>query len=131
MQLSKLERCDDAHLLVASWYLIDGEHLNMGCPLCSSLQCDYSLVHSNLWQLEAMCKASWEQLKMLDKADEKRKGGKWEKIRSRGGDEALLPEGSLRQQLPKILKECEGKLKVLKAVHRRVINRWVFFLRFD
>uniref|UniRef100_A0A665VJ89 FH2 domain-containing protein n=1 Tax=Echeneis naucrates TaxID=173247 RepID=A0A665VJ89_ECHNA len=68
-------------------------------------KCDYSQVQSSLSQLEALCKASWEQLKVLDKADEKRKGGK-------------------------ILKEFEERLKVLRAVHRRVINRFHSFLLF-
>ncbi|XP_039996564.1 FH1/FH2 domain-containing protein 1 isoform X2 [Xiphias gladius] len=94
-------------------------------------KCDYSLVQSSLSQLEALCKASWEQLKVLDKAEEKRKGGKGEKRSGGGGgDEALAPEGPLRHQLPKILKECEERLKVLKAVHRRVINRFHSFLLF-
>lgn len=92
--------------------------------LLSSLQCDYSLVQSNLTQLEALCKASWEQLKVLDKAEEKRKGGKVDKRRGGGReDEALTLEGSIRHRLPKILKECEERLKVLRAVHRRVVNR--------
>lgn len=90
----------------------------------SSSQCDFSLVQSGLTQLEALCKASWEQLKTLDKAEDKRKGGKGEKRKGGGReDEALAPEGSLRHRLPKILKECEERLKVLRAVHRRVINR--------
>lgn len=59
---------------------------------------------------------------MLDKAEEKRKGGKMEKRRGQE-DEALASEASLRYRLPKILKECEERLKVLRAVHRRVINR--------
>lgn len=92
-------------------------------------KCDYSLVQSNFSQLQALCKASWEQLKILDKADEKKKGGKVERRRG-GGDEALAPEGSLRHRLPKILKECEERLKVLRAVHRRVINRFHSFLLF-
>uniref|UniRef100_A0AAQ4NMS7 FH2 domain-containing protein n=1 Tax=Gasterosteus aculeatus aculeatus TaxID=481459 RepID=A0AAQ4NMS7_GASAC len=66
---------------------------------------DFSLVRSNLTQLEALCKASWEQLKNAT-------------------------EGSLRQRLPQILKECEERLKVLRAVHRRVINRFHSFLLF-
>uniref|UniRef100_A0A3Q0QQG7 FH2 domain-containing protein n=1 Tax=Amphilophus citrinellus TaxID=61819 RepID=A0A3Q0QQG7_AMPCI len=65
---------------------------------------DYSQVQSNFTQLESLCKASWEQ--------------------------ALAPEGSLRHRLPKILKECEERLKVLRAVHRRVINRFHSFLLF-
>ncbi|KAM9836381.1 FH1/FH2 domain-containing protein 1 isoform 2-T2 [Aulostomus maculatus] len=92
-------------------------------------QCDYSLVKSNLAHLEAMCKASWEQLKVLDKAEEKRKGGKVVKKRSAGGEDQAL-EGALRHRLPKILKECEDRLKVLRAVHRRVINRFHSFLLF-
>lgn len=62
-------------------------------------------------------------MKLLNKADEKRKGGKGEKMKGIG-DEALAPDGSLRHRLPKILKECEERLKVLRAVHRRVINRY-------
>ncbi|KAK5848275.1 hypothetical protein PBY51_005903 [Eleginops maclovinus] len=93
---------------------------------------DYSLVQSNLSQLEAQCKASSEQLKMLDKAEkikeknEKKRGGGG----GGGGSDALASEGSLRHQLPKILKEYEGRLKVLKAIHRRVINRFHSFLLF-
>lgn len=94
-------------------------------------KCDYSLVQSNLIQLEALCKSSKEQLKILDKAEEKRKGGKVEKKRGGGReDEALAPEGSIRHRLPKILKECEERLKVLRAVHRRVVNRFHSFLLF-
>lgn len=70
----------------------------------------------NFIQLESQCKASWEQLKTLDKADDKKRGG-----RGRGGDE--VQEGSLRRRLQKSLKEYEERLKVLRAVHRRVINR--------
>ncbi|XP_037614118.1 FH1/FH2 domain-containing protein 1 isoform X2 [Sebastes umbrosus] len=89
---------------------------------------EYSLVQSNLTQLEALCKASWEQLKVLDKAEEKRKGGKVEKRRGGGGG----GEGNeaFRYRLPQILKECEERLKVLRAVHRRVINRFHSFLLF-
>ncbi|XP_035467776.1 FH1/FH2 domain-containing protein 1 [Scophthalmus maximus] len=91
-------------------------------------KCDYALVQSNLSQLDALCKESWEQLKVVDKAEEKRKGGKGERRRAAAGDEAR--EGSLRHRLPKILKECEEKLKVLRAVHRRVVNRFHSFLLF-
>uniref|UniRef100_A0A3Q3S679 FH1/FH2 domain-containing protein 1-like n=1 Tax=Mastacembelus armatus TaxID=205130 RepID=A0A3Q3S679_9TELE len=70
-------------------------------------------LQSNLTQLEALCKASWEQLKVLEKAEEKRKGGKGEKKRGgEGGD------------------DCEDRLKVLRAVHRRVMNRFHSFLLF-
>lgn len=90
-------------------------------------KCDYSLVQSNLCQLEALCKASWEQLKLLDKADEKRKQGKGEKKRSQ---EEPSSEQTVRRRLPKFLKESEERLKVLRAVHRRVINRFHSFLLF-
>ncbi|KAM6960113.1 FH1/FH2 domain-containing protein 3 isoform 2-T2 [Tautogolabrus adspersus] len=94
-------------------------------------KCDYSLVHSNLTQLEALCKASWDQLKILDKADDKRKGGKLEKRKGGGReDESLVADGMLRNRLPKIFKECEERLKVLRAVHRRVVNRFHSFLLF-
>ncbi|MEQ2290681.1 hypothetical protein AMECASPLE_005641 [Ameca splendens] len=96
-------------------------------------KCDYSQVQSNLVQLEATCKASWEQLKVLEGTEEKRKGGKGGKgEKGKGKDDVTLfaPEGSIRHRLPKILKECEERLKVLRAVHRRVINRFHSFLLF-
>lgn len=91
------------------------------------LKCDFTLVQSNLSQLECMCKASWEQLKLLEKTDEKKKLGKVEKKRGTNEEEdgGLTSEGSIRRRLPKFLKECEERLKVLRAVHRRVINRSV------
>ncbi|KAM6909568.1 FH1/FH2 domain-containing protein 1 [Xenentodon cancila] len=92
-------------------------------------KCDYAQVQSNFSQLEAMCKASWEQMKILERAEEKKKGGKGEK-KKRADDEVLAPQGSLHHRLPKILKDCEERLKVLRAVHRRVINRFHSFLLF-
>ncbi|KAM9424631.1 FH1/FH2 domain-containing protein 3 isoform 3-T3 [Pholidichthys leucotaenia] len=89
---------------------------------------DYSQVQSNFTQLEAQCKASWEQLKLLNKAEEKQKGRKGEKRRE--SDDALSLDGSLRHRLPKILKDYEERLKVLRAVHRRVMNRFHSFLLF-
>ncbi|KAF6730631.1 FH1/FH2 domain-containing protein 3 [Oryzias melastigma] len=88
---------------------------------------DYAQVQSSFTQLEAMCKASWEQLKILERAEDKRKGGKMD--RSKGGNEEVSVN-SLRHRLPKILKDCEERLKVLRAVHRRVINRFHSFLLF-
>lgn len=95
-------------------------------------KCDFTLVQSNLSQLECMCKASWEQLKLLEKTDEKKKLGKVEKKRGTNEEEdgGLTSEGSIRRRLPKFLKECEERLKVLRAVHRRVINRFHSFLLF-
>ncbi|KAI4885641.1 hypothetical protein NFI96_017939 [Prochilodus magdalenae] len=84
-------------------------------------KCDYSQIQSNLDQLESLCKASWEQLRLLEKDGERRKGG--------GGEERRTGnEGSLRHRLPHFLKESGEKLKVLRAVHRRVINRFHSFL---
>ncbi|XP_036439205.1 FH1/FH2 domain-containing protein 1 isoform X1 [Colossoma macropomum] len=88
-------------------------------------KCDYSQVQSNLDQLESHCKASWEQLRLLEKDGEKKKGGGG----GGGGEErGTGNEGSLRQRLPHFLKECGERLKVLRAVHRRVINRFHSFL---
>uniref|UniRef100_A0AAR2L4L0 FH2 domain-containing protein n=1 Tax=Pygocentrus nattereri TaxID=42514 RepID=A0AAR2L4L0_PYGNA len=71
----------------------------------SKVNCDYSQLQASLDQLESLCKASWEQLRL-----------------------GTGNEGSLRQRLPHFLKECGERLKVLRAVHRRVINRFHSFL---
>uniref|UniRef100_A0AAY4DSE9 FH2 domain-containing protein n=1 Tax=Denticeps clupeoides TaxID=299321 RepID=A0AAY4DSE9_9TELE len=73
---------------------------------------DYSQVQANLCQLECHCRASWEQLRLLE--------------RDGGGNERGVTgaEGSVRQNLPRFLKECEERLKILRAVHRRVMNRY-------
>ncbi|XP_064787399.1 FH1/FH2 domain-containing protein 1-like isoform X2 [Oncorhynchus masou masou] len=84
-------------------------------------KCDFTQVQSSLSQLESLCKSSWDQLRLLEREDEKKRGG-----RDRGGER----EGTLRQRLPTFLKECEDRLKVLRAVHRRVINRFHSFLLF-
>ncbi|XP_060922570.1 FH1/FH2 domain-containing protein 1 [Limanda limanda] len=117
--LSKLSQVRDTHsrqpllhhvcVLLLQLYPQSSDLYSDTSAVTKAGKCDFSLVQSNLSQLEAMCKASWEQLKVLDKAEEK---------------------SSLRQQLPKMLKECEEKLKVLRAVHRRVINRFHSFLLF-
>uniref|UniRef100_A0AAV2MAI9 FH2 domain-containing protein n=1 Tax=Knipowitschia caucasica TaxID=637954 RepID=A0AAV2MAI9_KNICA len=82
-------------------------------------KCDYSLVQSNLSQLEALCKASGEQLRVLDKADERRG------VKARG-----TSDGTMRPKLQRLLKESDERLRVLRAVHRRVINRFHSFLLF-
>ncbi|KAJ8372730.1 hypothetical protein AAFF_G00277380 [Aldrovandia affinis] len=69
-------------------------------------KCDYSQVGSNLAQLQSQCKASWEQLSMLQQ-----------------DGEGAAQEGTLTQRLPHFLRESEDRLAVLHAVHRRVINR--------
>uniref|UniRef100_A0A3P9L9J0 FH2 domain-containing protein n=1 Tax=Oryzias latipes TaxID=8090 RepID=A0A3P9L9J0_ORYLA len=88
---------------------------------------DYSQVQSSFTQLETMCKASWEQLKILEKAEDRQNGGKMDRSKSANEE---VSENSLRHRLPKILKDCEERLKVLRAVHRRVINRFHSFLLF-
>uniref|UniRef100_A0A8C2DE99 FH2 domain-containing protein n=1 Tax=Cyprinus carpio TaxID=7962 RepID=A0A8C2DE99_CYPCA len=73
-------------------------------------KCDYTQVQLNLSQLESLCKACWDQLRLLEKDGKKKK--------------------SLHQRLTQFLKDCEERLKVLRAVHRRVINRFHSFLLF-
>ncbi|XP_051935508.1 FH1/FH2 domain-containing protein 1 [Hippocampus zosterae] len=92
-------------------------------------KCDYSSVLANLDRLEALSKRSWEQLKVLDKADDLKwaKGGKRRLV---GGGESPGLCGTLRHELPNLLEECEDRTKVLRAVHRRVINRFHSFLLF-
>uniref|UniRef100_A0AAV2KMJ2 FH2 domain-containing protein n=1 Tax=Knipowitschia caucasica TaxID=637954 RepID=A0AAV2KMJ2_KNICA len=77
------------------------------------------LESSNLSQLEALCKASGEQLRVLDKADERRG------VKARG-----TSDGTMRPKLQRLLKESDERLRVLRAVHRRVINRFHSFLLF-
>ncbi|XP_043100841.1 FH1/FH2 domain-containing protein 1 isoform X2 [Puntigrus tetrazona] len=85
-------------------------------------KCDYTQVQLNLSQLESLCKACWDQLRLLEKDGKKKKsGGRKEE----GGEEATL-----HQRLTQFLKDCEERLKVLRAVHRRVINRFHSFLLF-
>nr|XP_021333332.1 FH1/FH2 domain-containing protein 3-like [Danio rerio] len=86
-------------------------------------KCDYTQVQLNLCQLEVLCKASWDQLRLLEKDGKKRKGG--------GRKDGCVEEASsLHQQLHQFLKDCEERLKVLRAVYRRVINRFHSFLLF-
>lgn len=72
---------------------------------------EYSQVGSNLAQLQARCKACWEQLNLLEQVED-------------GQEHAE----SLRKKLPHFLRESEERLSILKAVHRRVINRFHSFL---
>ncbi|KAI1888675.1 hypothetical protein AGOR_G00187580 [Albula goreensis] len=71
-------------------------------------KCDYNEAECKLAQLQIQCKASWEQLKLLEK------DGEWVG----------------RQQLLHFLTDSEERLGVLRAVHRRVINRFHSFLLF-
>ncbi|XP_053475508.1 FH1/FH2 domain-containing protein 1 isoform X2 [Ictalurus furcatus] len=86
-------------------------------------KCDYLQVQSSLSALESLCKASWEQLHMLNKEGTKKGAGRGEGDEQRG-----ISEACLYQRLPQFLKECNERLKVLRAVHRRVVNRFHSFL---
>lgn len=87
--------------------------------VCNALlcQCDYLQVQSDLLALESLCKASWEKLRLITKDNERKRAG-CAQVDKRGGSETCL-----YQELPQFLKECGERLKVLRAVHRRVINR--------
>ncbi|XP_042582650.1 FH1/FH2 domain-containing protein 1-like [Cyprinus carpio] len=85
-------------------------------------KCDYTQVQLNLSQLESLCKACWDQLRLLEKDGKKKKCG--------GRKEEAGEEAALHQRLTQFLKDCEERLKVLRAVHRRVINRFHSFLLF-
>ncbi|MBN3295626.1 FHOD3 protein, partial [Amia calva] len=68
-------------------------------------KCDYSQVQSSLAQLELRCQAAREQLRVLE-------------------------AGPVRTGVADFLQESEERLAVLRAVHRRVINRFHSFLLF-
>ncbi|RXM28710.1 FH1/FH2 domain-containing protein 3 [Acipenser ruthenus] len=77
--------------------------------LTKSARVDFSQLHSNLEQLEARCKASWEHLKVIGR----REGG-----------------GRLKSQLGSFMKDSTQRVSILRAVYRRVINRFHSFLLF-
>ncbi|XP_041095508.1 FH1/FH2 domain-containing protein 3-like [Polyodon spathula] len=77
--------------------------------LTKSARVDFSQLHSNLEQLEARCKASGEHLKVIGR----REGG-----------------GRLKSQLGAFVKDSTQRVSILRAVYRRVINRFHSFLLF-
>ncbi|TSY83969.1 FH1/FH2 domain-containing protein 1 [Bagarius yarrelli] len=81
-------------------------------------KCDYSQVQSSLSELESRCKASRELLHMLNNEGTKKQAGR--------GD--VVSETCFYHRLPQFLKECNERMKVLRAVHRRVVNRFHAFL---
>ncbi|XP_061920396.1 FH1/FH2 domain-containing protein 1 [Entelurus aequoreus] len=93
-------------------------------------KCDYSLVQANLDHLCDVCKVSWQQMKMLDRAEECKLLKREQRRLLVGGGERLGQNGALRHRLSHILRECEDRMKVLRAVHRRVVNRFHSFLLF-
>ncbi|KAL7841873.1 hypothetical protein SRHO_G00255640 [Serrasalmus rhombeus] len=63
-------------------------------------------VQASLDQLESLCKASWEQLRLLEKDGGRKKGG------GGGGEErGTGNEGSLRQRLPPLPKGVRGEVE--------------------
>ncbi|XP_077598343.1 FH1/FH2 domain-containing protein 1 [Stigmatopora nigra] len=88
-------------------------------------KCEYSLVRADLDHLQTLTSGSWEKMKALDRVDEYQ-GIKCQKKKTVQDGQ----NSGLRQRLPNLLKECEDRTKVLKAVYRRVINRFHSFLLF-
>ncbi|XP_069044707.1 FH1/FH2 domain-containing protein 1 isoform X2 [Lepisosteus oculatus] len=78
-------------------------------PQCTDLYSEITAV-AKAAKLQNRCKASWEQLH-------------WMKRDGRG-------EEAVRTQLPEFLRDCEERLAVLRAVYRRVTNRFHSFLLF-
>ncbi|KAI5607627.1 FH1/FH2 domain-containing protein 3 isoform X5 [Silurus asotus] len=74
-----------------------------------SAKVDFDLLQDNLAQMERRCKASWENLKLIAKHEMK---------------------PALKQKLTDFLKDCAGRIIILKTVHRRIINRFHMFLLF-
>lgn len=58
--------------------------------------------------MERRCKASWDHLKVIAKHE-------------------MKPQ--LKQKMSDFLKDCAERIIILKIVHRRIINRWVFKIR--
>uniref|UniRef100_A0A3B5LYP1 Formin homology 2 domain containing 1 n=1 Tax=Xiphophorus couchianus TaxID=32473 RepID=A0A3B5LYP1_9TELE len=74
-----------------------------------SAKVDFDLLAENLVQLERRCKASWENLKLVAKHESK---------------------AVLKNKMTEFLRDCTQRVKILKVVHRRVINRFHSFLLF-
>ncbi|KAM4597363.1 FH1/FH2 domain-containing protein 1 [Fundulus diaphanus] len=74
-----------------------------------SAKVDFDLLAENLFQLERRCKASWDNLKVVAKHETK---------------------AVLKNKMTEFLKDCTQRIKILKVVHRRVINRFHSFLLF-
>lgn len=79
-------------------------HLSLSPVLMSPAlsQVDFELLAENLLHLERRCKASWDNLKLVAKHETK---------------------AVLKNKMTEFLKDCTQRIKVLKVVHRRVINR--------
>lgn len=55
--------------------------------------------------MERRCKASWDHLKVIAKHE-------------------MKPQ--LKQKMSDFLKDCAERIIILKIVHRRIINRWLW-----
>lgn len=66
---------------------------------------DFELLAENLVQLERRCKASWDNLKVVAKHETK---------------------AVHKNKMTDFLKDCTQRIIILKVVHRRVINRYVY-----
>ncbi|XP_043542240.1 FH1/FH2 domain-containing protein 3 [Chiloscyllium plagiosum] len=70
-------------------------------------QVDFSQLQADLTNLEVSCKAAWDHVKVIAKRD----------------------SGPVfKSKAPAFLKECAQRIIILKAVHRRVRNRYHSFL---
>lgn len=74
-----------------------------------SAKVDFELLAENLLHLERRCKASWDNLKLVAKHETK---------------------AVLKNKMTEFLKDSTQRIKILKVVHRRVINRFHSFLLF-
>ncbi|XP_073781524.1 FH1/FH2 domain-containing protein 3 isoform X9 [Danio rerio] len=74
-----------------------------------SAKVDFDQLQENLCQMERRCKASWDHLKVISKHE-------------------IKP--ALKQRMSDFLKDCAGRIIILKIVHRRIINRFHSFLLF-
>ncbi|TRY79070.1 hypothetical protein DNTS_033312 [Danionella cerebrum] len=109
---------------ILSTVLAIGNFLN-GCKARGfelSYLCKLSQVRDTFTRQPLLHHVSWDQLQMLEKDGKKKKSGG----RKERDDEEVKPFFRLRQ----FMKDCEERLKVLRSVHRRVINRFHSFLLF-
>ncbi|XP_016349552.1 FH1/FH2 domain-containing protein 3 [Sinocyclocheilus anshuiensis] len=74
-----------------------------------SAKVDFDQLQETLTQMEWRCKASWDHLKVIAKHEMK---------------------PALKQKMSDFLKDCAERIIILKTVHRRIMNRFHWFLLF-
>uniref|UniRef100_A0A672JY95 FH1/FH2 domain-containing protein 3-like n=1 Tax=Sinocyclocheilus grahami TaxID=75366 RepID=A0A672JY95_SINGR len=74
-----------------------------------SAKVDFGQLQETLTQMEWRCKASWDHLKVIAKHEMK---------------------PALKQKMSDFLKDCAERIIILKTVHRRIMNRFHWFLLF-